>query len=66
MLPRSQSQEQYILAEPRLPCSSATTGGLGLTLDQPGWHRGRSDGLNSVLDGLGRMEIWLQSQSPPA
>jgi ParB-like chromosome segregation protein Spo0J len=60
---RSQSQEQYILAEPRPALQQAR--------QQEGWAwdprlslagNRVARRLNSVLDGLGHMEIWLQSQ----
>ena len=59
-----QSQEEYILAQPRQAvAASAAAGAAGPgTRDsaRPGNRVARR--LAGVLDGLGRMEIWLQSQ----
>ena len=60
---RSQSQEQYILAQPRPALQQARQQegwAWDPRLSQAGNRVARR--LTSVLDGLGRMEVWLQSQ----
>ena len=60
---RSQSQEEYILAQPRPALQQARQQegwAWDPRLSQAGNRVARR--LASVLDGLGRMEVWLQSQ----
>jgi hypothetical protein len=60
---RSQSQQEYILAQPRTVLQQARQRegwAWDPRLSQAGNRVARR--LASVLDGLGRMEVWLQSQ----
>ena len=60
---RGQSQEEYILAQPRPALQQARQQegwAWDPRLSQAGNRVARR--LASVLDGLGRMEVWLQSQ----
>ena len=61
---RSQSQEAYILDQPRPALRGADKAAGGMGLGPSTQHRGQSRlarRLTGVLDGLGRMEVWLQS-----
>ena len=63
LAPRGHSQEEYILAQPRPALQQARQQegwAWDPRLSQAGNRVARR--LAGVLDGLGRMEVWLQSQ----